>query len=372
MKTLSRVAVTATASVMLVLTGCANGGGGATDIDLGDGPPVAGTVKENALTGIRMGFAAYGGVNQDAQMEYGVQPFAEMSGAEVASDGPVDYAKIQAQVQSKNVTWDVVQTDINWAASQCGEDGLFEDIDTDIVDLSNVPAGLYGDCFVPAFQYAHVLMFNTDKLGAPPTDGWDAFFDVEAYPGKRAIYGDTLAQPGVFEGALIADGVAPDDLYPLDFERALRKLDTIKDHLIYWSTGAENTQIMQSQEASIVLSWSGRSHEASTLGLPYEPVWENAVRLTDVISVPKNTKSPKAAQALLNYYLGAEPQARISEQTSFSPVNTTAEPQLDEIGMKYLTTRPEIADKLITPDAGWWAANYATIAPLWQEWLQQS
>ena len=30
-----------------------------------------------------------------------------------------------------------------------------------------------------------------------------------------------------------ADGVAPDDLYPLDVERALLKLSTIKDNIIF-------------------------------------------------------------------------------------------------------------------------------------------
>ena len=33
----------------------------------------------------------------------------------------------------------------------------------------------------------------------------------------------------------MADGVAPADLYPLDIPRALAKLDTIKDEIVWWS-----------------------------------------------------------------------------------------------------------------------------------------
>lgn len=361
------------AGAALALTACSGTGGeAASNPALRDGPPEAGKAVPDSLTGVRLAFAAYGGTIQEAQMEASAYPFGEITGADVVADGPVDYAKIQAQVEGGNVSWDVVQTDLNWAASQCGEDGLFAPLDETLIDTSKIPEGLWGECYVPAFQYAHVIMWNTDRLGDIPDDGWDAFFDTQSYPGKRAIFGDTIAQPGIFEGALLADGVARDELYPLDFERALRKLDTIRDDLIFWTTGAESTQMMMSEEAVMVLAWSGRGHESVVNGAPYTPIWDDAVQLADGIGILKNGKNLDAAQAFVNFYLGAEAQTKLTELTSYSPVNVDANPQLDEVSAEFLTTSPEIAPKLVPTDPQWWADNYDETARLWQDWLQKS
>ena len=96
----------ASASV-LVLSACGGGGGEeAAEIDLGSGPPQAGQIREGALEGLTLTFASYGGIYQDAQ-ESSLQDFPADSGATVLQDGPMEYAKIQAQVESNNVTWDV-------------------------------------------------------------------------------------------------------------------------------------------------------------------------------------------------------------------------------------------------------------------------
>ena len=55
---------------------------------------------------------------------------------------------------------------------------------------------------------------------------WADLFDTAKIPGKRTFY--KWSAPGVLEIALLADGVAPDKLYPLDLDRAFKKLDTIK------------------------------------------------------------------------------------------------------------------------------------------------
>ena len=88
-------------------------------LDLGSGPAKAGTVKEGALNGVTLTFVSYGGIYQKGQENSGVNPFAAASGAKVLSDGPTDYAKIQAQVESKNVAWDVVDTGSTFAVANC-------------------------------------------------------------------------------------------------------------------------------------------------------------------------------------------------------------------------------------------------------------
>ena len=351
-----------------LLVGCASGGA-APKADLGSGPAKAGTVKEGALQGSTVTFVSWGGVFQKGQMDAAGKPFAKASGATVLEDGPTEYAKVKAQVDNNAVTWDVVDTDIIWAQKQCGDKGLLMPIDKKIIDTSKVPDGLVGDCYVPAMQYGYVILYNAKKYPTAPT-GWKDFFDTQKFPGKRAIAGFEDVGPGIYEGALLADGVAPDKLYPLDMDRAYKSIDGIRSSLIYWKTGAESQQMIESGEADMALVWSGRGYAAVKNGADYKPIWNQALQITEALGVPKNAKNPDAAFAFINYYLGKEQQEKLTELTSYSPVNTEAEPKLDALGKEYLTTAPEIAKQMVPTDAKWWAENYDSELERWTKWLQ--
>lgn len=367
-RTRTALATVGSLALAATLIGC-SGGGAPVEVDLGDGPPVAGTVKAGALDGVTLTLASWGGIYQEGMVKAASVPFAADSGAKMLDDGPTEYAKIKAQVDSKQVSWDIVDTDIIWADKQCGDDGLLMDLDTSIVDTSNAPAGLVGKCYVPAMQYGYVIMYNADKYSTAPT-GWADFFDTKKFPGKRAIAGFEDIGPGVYEGALLADGVAADKLYPLDMDRAYDKLEGIRSDLIYWKTGAESQQMIESGEADMALVWSGRGFAAVENGANYKPVWNQALVIADALAVPKNAKNPAAAFAYINYYLGAQQQATLSELTSYSPVHKDAKPKLSDLGQQYLTTSPEIAAQMVQTDAGWWAKNYDAELNRWLDWMQ--
>ncbi|MGO4103592.1 polyamine ABC transporter substrate-binding protein [Leifsonia sp. YAF41] len=355
-------------AVAVSLIGCSAVTPGPVSVDLGSGPANAGTVKEGALAGITLTLSSYGGVYQDGQVAAASEPFAKASGATMLSDGPTEYAKIKAQVDNNNVTWDIVDTDAIWAATQCGEDGLLMDLDTSIVDTSKVPEGLVGDCYVPAMQYGFVIMYNTEKYATAPT-GWTDFFDTKKFPGSRAVAGFDDVAPGLLEGALLAEGVPADDLYPLDTDRAYAKLDSIRDNLIFWTSGAQSQQMIEAGEADMALVWAGRGYGAAVNGAPYKPIFNQAFVVMDALSVPKNAKNPEAAFAYLNYYLGAEQQAKLSELTSYSPVNVDAKPELDALAKTYLVTDPDISANMILPDTAWWGKNYPSQLEIWTKWL---
>lgn len=363
-------ALTAGAAGAALLVGCTAGGGGkSVDVDLGDGPAVAGEVKKGALDGVTLTFTSWGGNFQDAQVE-AMKPFGEASGAKLLDDGPTEYSKIKAQVDSKNVTWDVVDTDIIWAEKQCGEDGLLEDIDTDLVDTSHIQdTGLIGDCYVPAMKYGDVLMYNADKYDTPPKS-WADFFDTEKFPGKRAVYGAEDVGPGVFEAAALADGTDPDDLYPLDMDKIYKKLDSIRDDLVYWKTGAESQQMLESGEADMAIVWSGRGYGAAQNGANVKPVWNQALIVADALAVPKNANNTDASMGYINYYLGKTPQEVMSVGSSYSPVNDESKPDFDKLGLEYLVSQPEIADQMVITDQHWWAKNYDAELDRWMTWMQ--
>ncbi|MGA5699921.1 extracellular solute-binding protein [Peterkaempfera bronchialis] len=365
-KTLGATAVGG--ALLLALTACAGGAPAAADIDLGSGPAAAGQVKKGALDGVTLTFASYGGIYQDGQEAAAVKPFAAASGAKLLSDGPTDYTKLKAQVDSGNVTWDVVDTDSIWAERECGK--LLMPLDTTIVDTSKLPKDMVGKCSVPAMTYGMVLMYDKKKFGDHPPKGWADFFDTAAYPGKRAIPGVASdAAPGPLEAALLADGVAADQLFPLDVDRALKKLTSVRSSLVFWDTGARSQQLLESGEVSMAMVWSGRAYSAVKNGAAFAPQWNQFLPISDSLAVPKGARNPKAAMALINYYLGASEQAKLTELTSYSPVNSDAKPTLDPTATEYLTSTPERQAQALKVDNAWWAENQEQLIQKWSDWL---
>lgn len=361
----ARLAVAATSIMMLALTACGGGQQAAPSADLGPGPWKAGEVKKDALKGTTLTFASYGGIYQDGQMKAALTPFGEESGATILSDGPMEYSKIQAQVESNNVTWDVVDMDSTWAAGQCGKNLM--KLDYSLIDTSKVPEGLKSDCYVPAMQYANVNMYNTEKYGDKGPETWADFFDVKKFPGKRAINGGDVGP--ILEGALLADGVAPADIYPLDVDRALKKLSTIKDSLIYWKTGAESQQMLESGDADIAVVWSGRAYSAVKNGAKYKPAWGTGMLVMDVLGVPTNAKNPQASMAAINYYLGKKQQEVLTEQTSYAPINTDSQPNVDALAKSYLVSEPDVNKQVFKTNFQWWGENYPAALEKYLAWI---
>lgn len=353
----------------VLLTACSGGPGPGADVDLGSGPPQAGVVKKDALKGVTLTFVSYGGIFQDGQTQAAIDPFAKESGARVLQDGPTETAKIKTQVESGNVTWDVVDSTNVTTAQHCGD--LFMPIDTSIVDVSKIPPSAKTDeCSVPAMGYGLIVVYNKDKYGANPPTSWADFYDTAKFPGKRAIEGIAgELDMGVLEGALLADGVAPDQMYPLDAPRALAKMASIRPDIVFWNSGAHSQQLIEAGQVDMALVWSGRAYSAVKNGAPFAPMWNQWMPEADTITVPKGAKNPKASMALINYYLGAEQQAKLSELTSYSPINVDAKPQLDQLAQSYLTTTPERLEDRFPIDLAWWAKNNDDMVGAYTDWL---
>jgi putative spermidine/putrescine transport system substrate-binding protein len=175
--------------------------------------------------------------------------------------------------------------------------------------------------------------------------------------------------PGVYEGALLADGVARDAIYPIDAQRALDKMSTIRDDFVFWTTGAQAQQLIEAGQVDMALVWSGRAYSAVKNGAPFAPMWDQWMPEADTIAVPKGAKNPKASMALINYYLGAQQQAKLSELTSYSPINVDAKPELDDLAKSYLTTSPERLADRFPIDLAWWAENQDAMITSYTDWL---
>lgn len=95
-------------------------------------------------------------------------------------------------------------------------------------------------------------MYGPDLEANPPTS-WADFFDLEKYPGNRGMGAGGQGIIANMQYALIADGVKPEELYPLDIERALAKLSTIKDNLVLWEASPKGIEALVAGD--VVMDW---------------------------------------------------------------------------------------------------------------------
>jgi len=327
---------------------------------------VAGETAEGSLAGKTLTFVSYGGIYQDGQIK-ALQDFVTKSGATLLSDGPTENAKIQAQVEAKNVMWDVVDTGDFTPFVHCGT--LFQKLDFTKIDVSKIPPGQVGECSVPAMNYAVMFLYNKDTYKDNPPQNWNDFFDVEKFPGTRGIPGYADPEGFMVELGLLADGVPKDQLFPADIDRGLNKWRSIRDNLVPWTTGAESQQMLESGEADMVMVWSGRGKAALANGANYEPVWQDWIVVKDQLAIPVGVKDTDASHALINAYLGKQAQEVMAQETSYSPINIEAQPQVDELTAAFMTNTPEKQAMAYNQNVEFWVANYETLSAKWAEFV---
>jgi putative spermidine/putrescine transport system substrate-binding protein len=324
--------------------------------------PPAGTVVEGSLKGKTLTFVSYGGIYQDGQVA-AMKEFVDKSGVTLLNDGPTEIAKLQAQVESGNVTWDVVDTDDIPPYVHCGT--LFQKLDMTKLDISHIPAGQVGECSVPAMNYGVIIMYKNDTYKDNPPKDWKDFLDTEKFPGTRAIDGSGSPIGGLIEQAILAEGGTIDNMTPEDIDKGIAKIKAIGPDTIYWKTGAESQQLAESGEADMIMMWTGRAMTAFKNGAKYTPVWKDWLVVMDQMTIPVGAKDTEASYALINAYLGKNSQEVLTEQTSYSPIHDEAKPKVDDTVAAFLTSTPEHVKLGYQQNIKFWVANFETASEKW-------
>lgn len=310
-----------------------------------------------------MVFTSWGGTTQDAQMAHWAAPFTQAGNGTVLPDGPTDYGKIKAMVEAGAVTWDVVDVEYDWAL-QAGAQGLLEPLDFSIIDKAQLDPRFVSDFAVGSFYYSFVLGWNPANFpDAAPATLAD-LFDTAKFPGKRTFY--KWAAPGVIEAALLADGVTPEGLYPLDLDRAFAKLNTIKSDIIWWEGGAQSQQLLASGEAPIGFFWNGRLSALAADGVEVGISWDQNITAADALVVPKGSANKEAAMKFIAQATSAEGQAAFAAASGYAPINLGA-PALMEADLR--ATLPDVQTAAqVNADMAYWAANRDEIGNRWYAW----
>ncbi|TAM51965.1 MAG: ABC transporter substrate-binding protein [Paraburkholderia sp.] len=322
-------------------------------------------------------FASWGGSYQDAQNATAVQPFASKAGGQVKMDtynGGI--AQIRSQVETKNVTWDVVDMQLSDATRACDE-GLLEKIDPATLPASAksdfLPGGL-SDCMVGNVAWSTVITYNKKAFkGAEPTKVAD-FFDLKRFPGKRAL---RKSPEGALEWALLADGVAAADVYktlstPAGVDRAFKKLDTIKSSIVWWETGAQPPQLLADGEVSMSSAYCNRIYTAIMQDKkPFGFLWDGEVKNIEGYAIVKGSKNVKAAQEFVRYATSTDSLAKLASATALGPMRQSSLAKVDQKVAPYLPTAPQNQKNAVTSDVAFWADHSDDLNQKFAVWLGQ-
>lgn len=315
---------------------------------------------------------SWGGTYQDGQRVTYFEPFTAKTGTKVTEETySGELAKIKAQVDSGDVVWDVVDVDSNMIATGCDE-GLFEVLDySKILDRSKFVEGAATDCAVGTIVVTTVTAYDKTVFPEGPKSVSD-FFDLNKFPGKRGLW----KRPYVnLEWALIADGVPLADVYkvlstPEGIDRALAKLDTIKDQIVWWEAGAQPAQLLADKEVAITSAWSGRIQTAiSQEKKPFEVVWDAQALDFNFWAIPRGAKNLDKSYAFIAFASDAPVMATQSKVSAYGPTNNDAMNHIAPEVQATLPTAPEHMTNPLVYDAKFWGANGEALTLRFNNWL---
>ena len=355
------------------------------------------TILATAVATATMGVASakdlvvvsWGGAYTASQQKAYHEPYmANNPGINIVNDDSAGQAiaKLRAMKEAGNVTWDLVDAVAADAMLACDE-GLAVEVDHDVL-LAPSPDGSpasvdFGDtivspCFIPQIVYSTTFGYRTDKVGDNPPTTINDVFDLEKYPGKRSLEKKPINN---LEWALLADGVPADQIYDMleteeGVDRAFAKLDTIKDHVIWWEKGAQTPQLLADGEIVMGSTYNGRLF--SVIEEEKQPVammWDWQVFDLDGWIIPAGGKNQAEVEKYLRFATDTQRLADQAKYISYGPSRTSSAPLVGkhaDLGIDmapHMPTDPNNAKHTLLYNFEFWADNVDDLTEKFQAWL---
>jgi putative spermidine/putrescine transport system substrate-binding protein len=305
----------------------------------------------------------WGGSYAAAQKKAFFDPFERDTGIRVRVTGTPDVAKIRAMVSTHNVEWDLVDAEGEMVIA-LGQDGMLERPDYSMIDRKDFIKGTTSEWGIGSVAYGYALGWSTrvyPKGREPRT--WADFFDVQRFPGRRAMYNEPIP---ALEFALLADGVPMQKLYPIDVSRAFAYLRAHKAAVnIWYKQTAQIPTLMRGQEVDLIEGTSGRLSELKQGGAPVDFTWNQGAWLQSYWVVPKGAKNRENAMKLMAYYARPQNEAEFAELFASGVPNARAYGLMPKASADLLPTAPQNVVHEFQVDAAWWAHNLDAVTKQW-------
>ena len=325
-------------------------------------------------SGQELTVTSWGGSFQAAQRKVYFEPFVKETGIKIREDewATGSMALIETQVQSGKITWDVIDTGKNAIISGC-EQGLLEPIDINALGgADRFIDGMVYECGIQTTVVGTIPSYNSDKFPGKKPAKLEDLWDLKNFPGKRGLRKTIWT---LSEITLIADGVAPDKVYDVlgtdeGINRVFKKLDTIKDDVIWWKSNAEGIQLLVDGEVAMGIFPNGRVIDAAEkFNKPLELIWDGAAVSGDIWGIVKGTPRMKEAMEFLKYVNRCDVQMEWPKNFNYgAPLKCVVEKTSPDIGRK-LITDPNNQKRSWHTSSRFWADYQEDYAQRFAAWL---
>jgi putative spermidine/putrescine transport system substrate-binding protein len=306
--------------------------------------------------------AGFGGITYQIRRQILFEEFTELSGAKVV-EAPWDYGKFVAMLDSASPEWDMIDFDGFSTVGLLDAGSKLAKLEpwvrrADLVDRD------YRDYASGSYAYSVVLGW-TDEAGNPGS--WADFFDTAKFPGKRAFPKAIYA--GTLEIALLAEAVPREEIYPIDFERAFAKLDTIKDDLLFYDTYGQGQQFITQGSATMIVTANSRAQQLRDQG-GFDYTFQDAILYPwGAFPMPANAPHLDAANALIDFMSTPENQAAVARELHLGPIVSAAFDQLSAEELEQTPNSPANREISFTIDTKAAAGQDADYAKMYADWV---
>jgi len=332
---------------------------------------------------------SWGGAYEYSQTKAYFGPFTERTGIEIRVEqynGGID--EIREQVESGRVTWDIVDL-VKSDAIQACDAGLLEKID--IGKLPPAPDGTparedfyenaLGPCSVGEVIYATVLAFNANAFPGRKPRTISALFDLERFPGKRALQRQPIA---ILEWALRSYGVPVKDIYNLlstgrGLDLAFERLEGIREQIVWWEDGATPARLLADGEVVLASGYNGRFFDAAMSdGEPVQTVWDAQLYDYSVLAIPRGAPRAETARRFIRFATRTEQLAEQAKYISYGPARKSSSTRVWKhagtgIDIRpHLPTYPPNFEHAIRKDHEWYARTHDRLQERFRSWLAKS
>lgn len=327
------------------------------------GAPMVITSRK-AMAASNLVVVSWGGNYRTAVEEALAKPFEKEFGVKVTLIDTPDLAKVKAQVMTRNVEWDVFDA-VGPMAMTGAKNGYWEALDPAMFDRNDLIAPMTKEA-VPFYGFTGGICWDEKKHpdGQRPTT-FAEFFDVKKFPGPRALRNRASE---TLEIALLADGVPPEKMYPLDVERAFRALDRIKPHIGKWiDQTPQTTTLVETGQLDYSYTYATRVKASQESGKPLGFSFKQNLIGLEYLVVLKGAPNKQNAMKYVQFALRPDRQAALMNLHGNTPASKKALGMIKPEARKWMSD-PANKNNVISNDA-WWADHYDELTLRFKEWV---
>jgi putative spermidine/putrescine transport system substrate-binding protein len=314
----------------------------------------------------------FGGAWRRAIVEAAGNPFTQKTGIPLQYQDPYNWGKLRAMHEARAQQMDcasVQGTEVILA----GRLNMAMPLDWSVIDRSVLaPRQLARPHALGGYSLSMVLCYNKKTWpGASHPNSWADFWNVEKFPGRRALRRDAV---WTTEVAMMADGAKAESYYPVDVDRAFKSLDRIKPHVkTWWGDNSQAQALMERQEVDLLAVMDGRASETIAISnAPYQVVWNEQISTGSGQGWIVLNGGPNTAGAMKFLDIVGRPEAlaTFARLLYYAPMNPKAYDLIDPEFAKHLSSYPENEKTAHLVNYDWWADNVIPVQRRFERWLQ--